>query len=241
MGAQQARGDDMSLRSWRARHGEEPERATKTFDVVEHRERVVEVAPTHVEVRDDARAAEARAAREREVELAREAALERERVRAAPPAEGEPPYEHRRYLDFVAARRTGRFTASAIAMAALTIVSAVWLLLGAGGVAQGASQGTLALAGVVLLASGFVIAWLCRRANLAGLVLGWLSGLVAFGMAVGMLNTARAVPLYPSNVGEVLVAVVGVLGLVVLAAATLALASWRGVRAQRRLIGGDAA
>jgi len=191
------------------------EETETTYNVVENR--LIEVAPTHVEVPAD--------------EPAREPAPEAER-----PVEETLPYGARRYLAFVAGRRANRFLTSSLAMAVLTIVAGVWFLLGAAGLGkvQSFTDTSVAMGGVAILGVGFVLAWLCHRGNLAGLTLAWLAGLVSVAVAVGMLST---IPAYPAGVGDALLGAMALFGLMVLVATTLGLASWRGARTQRRILG----
>jgi hypothetical protein len=130
----------------------------------------------------------------------------------------------RTYHAFVEQRRARRYAACALAVLALGVVAGVGLAL---------PPATLpALAGAAcVVALGVAAAALAHRGHVAGLLLAWGGGIAGTLLALAALLASPAEPLLLA-----LTALLGALGVGALSLASLGLASWRGERAQRRLL-----
>lgn len=140
----------------------------------------------------------------------------------------------RTWHTFVADRRRRRFATAGLLTAGLTVLGAAWL-------ANGALRGEtafftmpvnqMALGAALVIVVGFLVAFGASRGNMAALVLGWVGGLLG---ALAALNEAAVVQTYSAGT-QVLVALVGLVGLAALMTCTVAMTSWRGARVEDRI------
>lgn len=136
------------------------------------------------------------------------------------------------YQSFLDARRHRRFAAASTFVFGLAVLGVLAALVTGVPPISGLDAGqSLAVTAVLVLALGIVLSYGCALGNAVSLVLSWFAGLAGIAVAIAALPIEDAGYL-------VLDAVFGLMGLATLLSCTLALASWRGERVQRRMLGG---
>lgn len=141
--------------------------------------------------------------------------------------------EGRRWRTYVTTRRERRFAGAGLALALLTVVAAGWLMDSAvrgEGLPAGLAPDEAIVTLMLLLVVGLAVASAAADGIVVALVLGFLLGLAALLYGVYEFATGGL-----SSTGQVLNLAMAGLGVVVLAASTLGLGSWRGRRHEERI------
>jgi hypothetical protein len=140
------------------------------------------------------------------------------------------------YHRFLEERRVRRFRAAGLLTFAVGILGALWFVqpLAGGNVAfTNMGSNAMWLGAVVVLVAGIAFGFAAGRGNLAGLVLGWILGLLGVIAAVAQMGPYNGT----IATAQILAIVLGIVSFACLAACTVGIASWRGVRVQDRILG----
>lgn len=142
----------------------------------------------------------------------------------------------RMWHDHVTTRRARRFGLAGLFAFGLTIVLAASIFNGGlRGESLAAPLGSdeVLLVGLLTVVVGLIVSWGAGQGHVAALAVAWLAGLLA--MVAGVQQYLQGFDV--SATGQILVGLVGVLGLGLLVTSTLGLSSVRGRQVQNSILG----